>query len=199
MRVNLGNYLLPDDVGNEICFDIGGNLGDFTEKYISKFNKIYIIEPQIILYENIIKRFKKNKNVIPLNFAVWSESNLILELVSHSNLDSGSVGVKSELLNSDWTNEVLNKVSSISLYEIYNIVNDKNIDYIKIDCETSEYNMLINKDLSKLRYIGIELHSQMGIDRYNELINWIKNTHMLIYGDDTYRFNYNQEVLYKIK
>jgi hypothetical protein len=73
------------------------------------------------------------------------------------------------------------------------------IDYIKIDCETSEYSFLMNKNLSKLRYIGVELHHHIGLDRYNELLNWIKKTHDLIHGDDTYMFGYNKEVLFKLK
>ncbi len=199
MRINLGNYSVPSDVENGLCFDIGGNFGDFTGKYYSFFNKIYIIEPQIDLYQHINERFKNISNVIPLNRAAWSLSDIELEMVSHSNTDLGSVGVKSELINKDWTNNLVNKVKSISIEEIYNLVDNKIIDYIKIDCETSEYALLYDKNLSKLRYIGIELHHHIGIDKYHALINWIKMTHELIFGDDSYLSGVNKEVLYKLR
>lgn len=199
MRVNLGNYLVPSETKGGLCFDIGGNFGDFTNKYATHFGEIYIIEPQINLYNNIVDLFKDKPNIKPLNRAVWSESNIELELVHHSNTDLGSVGVKSELLNNDWTNTVVNKIKSISLEEIYKIADDKIIDYFKVDCETSEYSLLLNKDLSKLRYIGVELHSQMGVEKFNILTNWIKNTHDLINGNDNYTNSVNKEVLYKLK
>lgn len=199
MRVNLGNYLVPSETKGGLCFDIGGNFGDFTNKYAAHFGEIYIIEPQINLYNNIVDLFKYKPNIKPLNRAVWSESNIELELVHHSNTDLGSVGVKSELLNNDWTNTVVNKIKSISLEEIYKIADNKIIDYFKVDCETSEYSLLLNKDLSKLRYIGVELHSQMGVEKFNILTNWIKNTHDLINGNDNYTNGVNKEVLYKLK
>jgi hypothetical protein len=120
-------------------------------------------------------------------------------MVSHSNTDLGSVGVKSNLINKDWTNNIVNKVKSISLEEIYGIVNNQIIDYMKIDCETSEYSFLLNKDLSKLKYIGIELHHHIGFNKYDELLNWIKKTHDLIIGDDSFKFESNKEVLFKLK
>ena len=199
MRVNLGNYLVPLEIKGGLCFDIGGNFGDFTNKYVTHFGEIYIIEPQINLYNNIVELFKDKSNIKPLNRAVWSESNIELELVHHSNTDLGSVGVKSELLNNDWTNTVVNKIKSISLEEIYEIAGDKIIDYFKVDCETSEYSLLYNKDLSKLKYIGIELHHHMGNEKYEQLTNWIKKTHELINGDESYNIGINKEVLYKLK
>ena len=35
----------------------------------------------------------------------------------------------------------------------------------------------MNKDLSNIRYIGIELHGQMGMQHWNELGDWISRTH----------------------
>jgi FkbM family methyltransferase len=197
--INLGNYFVPQEVLNGICFDIGSNFGDFTNKYLNKFSKIYFIEPQINLFNKILNRFAKYSHVKGLNKAVWSESDILLDMVSHINTDYGSVGVKSEFLNKDWTNDIVNKVESICIDGIYKINNYKNIDYMKLDCETSEYSFLYNKDLSKIKYIGMELHWQLGIERYEQLINYIKRSHSLIYGDDSFRIESNKEVLYKIR
>lgn len=196
--INLGNYFVPQDIENGICFDIGSNFGDFTNKYLNYFNEIFFIEPQIELFNKVSDRFKNFKHVKGINKAVWSESNISLDMVAHSNTDKGSVGVKSEYVNEDWTNNIVNKIESISLEGIYEINNFKSIDYMKLDCETSEYPFLYNKDLSKIKYIGIELHSQIGSEKYELLTNYIKKTHNLVYGDDSFSMDCNKEVLYKL-
>jgi FkbM family methyltransferase len=196
--MNLGNYDVPNETLNGLCVDVGANLGDFTNKYLNHFKKIFYIEPQIELFKNLEKRFENNSNVVGLNRAVWSESNVDLEMVAHTNTDLGSVGVKGNLINHDWTNNLVNKVQSISLEEIYKMVNYEMISYMKVDCETSEYSFLYGKDLSKINYIGIELHHHIGTERYNQLLIWIKKTHVLINGDDSHTIEKNKEVLFKL-
>jgi FkbM family methyltransferase len=199
MVTNLGNYQVPDETKNGICVDVGSNLGDFTNRYLNHFGKILFIEPQISLFKNIENRFKDNKHVIGLNNAVWEASNIDLELVWHDNSDFGSVGVKGDFINDHWTNKIVNTVKSISFEDLFKELNCEFIDYIKIDCETSEYPFLYGKDLNKIKYIGIELHFQLGENRYNDLLNWIKKTHILVSGNDSYEYNNNKEVLYKLK
>lgn len=197
--MNLGNYMVPDDTANGICVDVGGNFGDFTNKYKNHFSEIHVLEPQIVLFEQIKTRFNDNTNIFVYNNAVWSEPNVTLEMVSHSNTDLGSVGVKNGEINDDWTNDVVNKVVSTDLNNLFVTIKHKDITYLKVDCETSEYKFLYDKDLLMIKYIGIELHHHMGIEKYNQLINWIKKTHNLINGDESYQFGNNKEVLYKLK
>lgn len=197
--MNLGNYIVPEETQNGICFDIGSNFGDFTNRYANYFSKIYFFEPQLELFNNIVERFKEHEHIKGFNKAVWHTSNVELEMVAHTNTDLGSVGVSSDLLNSDWTDNTINSVQSISIEDIYEMADNQMIDYLKIDCETSEYPFLLNKDLTKIKFIGIELHHHIGVEKYNELLNWIKKTHDLIYGDDSYMFGSNKEVLYKLK
>ena len=196
---NLGNYIIPDETINGICVDVGANLGSFTEKYEHHFSKILYIEPQIELFNNLQIRFNGTQKVTGLNKSVWDESDVNLDMVYHSNTDLGSVGVKGDYLNSDWTNNVVNEVKSISLDGILDHLNCDMVDYLKVDCETSEYPFLYEKDLSKIKYIGIELHWHMGEENYNKLIEWIKTTHHLEHGDDTFQQENNKEVLYRLK
>jgi FkbM family methyltransferase len=198
MSINLGNYIVPDEVKNGICIDVGCNLGDFTKKYDGFFNKIYFIEAQTELFLKLKKRFKENNNIVGFNKAVWSESNVKVNLVSHPNNDHGSVAVNGDYLNDDWTNQIVNEIDTISLEDFLILISEKNIDYLKIDCETSEYPFLFGKDLSMFKYIGIEIHPQMGELKYYGLLDWIKQTHVLIYGDDSFNKNHNKELLFKI-
>jgi hypothetical protein len=54
--------------------------------------------------------------------------------------------------------------------------NEDNLDYLKIDCEGGEYDFLMNIDLSNVRYMAIEIHTQLGNDKIKEL-----NNHLLQY------------------
>ena len=197
--MNLGYYIVPNEIKNGICLDIGCNLGDFTDKYKFFFNKIYYIEAQTKLFLNLKKRFISNNNIIGFNNAVWSESNIKVNLVSHFSNDHGSVGVNGEHLNNDWTNDIINEIDTISLEDFLLLIPEKTIDYLKIDCETSEYPFLFGKNLNMFKYIGIEIHPQMGSIKYNDLLNWIKKTHILINGDDSFNKNHNKELLFKLK
>jgi FkbM family methyltransferase len=198
MDINLGNYIVPSDIKNGICIDIGCNLGDFTKKYENFFSKIYYVEAQTDLFLNLKKRFNEKNNVIGFNKAVWSESNIKVDLVLHPNNDHGSVAVNGEFINNDWTKQIVNQIETISLEDFLILISEKFIDYLKIDCETSEYPFLFGKDLSMFKYIGIEIHPQMGELKYNGLLNWIKETHILINGDDLFDEKHNKELLFKI-
>ena len=194
---HIGNYIVPEDTKNGICVDIGANYGNFIEKYNNHFKEIHYVEALKHVYDSINEKFKNHTNVFGNNRAAWSKSNIKLKMVSHINNDAGSAGIQGEFINDDWTNNILNEVLSISIEELVDKLGK--IDYLKIDCETSEYPFLFEKDLNNFKYIAIELHHQMGIVRYNNLIDWIKKTHNLIHGDDTYKFDTNKEVLYMLK
>ena len=199
IEVNLGLYIVPEEIKNGVCIDIGCNLGDFTNKYKNHFKKIVYFEPQKILFDNLQNRFNSDEHISGYNLAVWSESDIELELISHKNNDHGSVAIKSDNINSDWTDNIINKVKTISLENILKLVNCKEIDYLKVDCETSEYPLLLNKDISMFKYIGVELHHQMGVTKFNELLDWIDKTHTLVYGDTTFTIDKNNEVLFKLR
>ena len=196
--MNLGNYVVPMETENGICVDVGCNLGDFTAKHANHFQKIYFVEPQINLFVNLKKRFSNDENIIGLNNAVWSDSGLKVNLVSHPNDDCGSVAVNGDFINSDWTKNIVNEAITISLEDLLNNIPYKIIDYLKIDCETSEYPFIFGKDISMFKYIGIEIHAQLGEIRYVDLLQWIKKTHILINGDDSYNEKYNKELLFKL-
>ena len=73
-----------------------------------------------------------------------------------------------------------------------------NITYCKSDCETSEYHIFLNKDLTGIMYIGMEIHHQMGPQKQAELIKHILTTHDLVYGSHGYT-PFNREILFRRK
>jgi FkbM family methyltransferase len=175
---NLGNYEVPENI-NGICVDIGSNVGNFIKKYHNRFDKIYSYEPNVILYEKL--KLINLDNLIIYNEAV-SDICGITEIVLHTNNESGSSAIKETIekviqLKDDWSNNTINKVSSVDLETVLKRIGDKNIDYLKMDCENSEYLILNKKNLTKIKYIGIEIHNQMGRDKWEELQNWVSITH----------------------
>jgi FkbM family methyltransferase len=174
---NLGNYVVPEDAKG-VCVDIGANIGGFLQQYNNKFDIIYAYEPIKVLYEKILKY--NIKNVIIYNEAV-ADKICETEVVLHFNEESGSSSIKRTvddvIEHKEWTSSVVNKVNTIDIEEVIKRTNSEEIDYMKIDCENSEYLILLKKDLSKIKYIGIEVHHQMGKTKWDELKNWVSKTH----------------------
>jgi len=197
---HLGNYFVPQDIKNGICVDIGGNTGQFSLKYKNFFKQIHIYEPQKECYSIIKKNIDGLKNIVLFDEAVFHTSNQVVELVSHRTFDSGSVAINSDIIKEkEWLNHVVNSCKTISLLEIIERAGGY-VDYMKIDCETSEYNLLIDKDLSHIKYMGIELHWQMGKDNFDRLIKHIlKYFNNKTNADINYPNGYNIEVFFESK
>lgn len=189
---NLGNYTIPEDV-NGVCIDIGANVGNFIKNNYNRFEKIYAYEPIKILYEKI-KSFN-----IP-NAIIYNEAVLDVigetEVILHNNKESGSTCMKKTIDEvveiSDWSNTVINKVNTVNLEEVINRTGSDEINFMKIDCENSEYLILLNKDLTKIKYIAIEIHNQMRKDNWDRLKSWVEITHT---GFPEYDGNHHEVLL----
>lgn len=180
-------YQIPPNDKYDICVDVGGNTGQFALKYNNYFKKIHIYEPQKECYEIIKQNIKGFENIEVFEEAVFHTSNKLVSLMSHFSLDSGSVSVLDDIITvKEWTSDIVNTCKTISLEDIIERAGGY-IDYMKIDCETSEYHLLMDKDLSKIKYMGIELHWQMGQENFDKLVN-----HILKYFTSIYNLNYQQ-------
>jgi FkbM family methyltransferase len=193
---HLGQYTVPNECNKNVCVDVGANTGNFTVSQISVFNVIYFYEPYTPCFDTVTKRVENEKKVLGFNEAVYSEDNLKIPMIAHGNMDAGSNALKTDTINDDWK-YVLDEVTTVSLETILSRAGG-HINYFKIDCETSEYHLLINKDLTPIDYIGIELHWQMGKEKYDYLISHIQKTHTT--NDNIlWEYNTNKEVLFKNK
>lgn len=191
---NLGHYIIPEDCLKNICVDVGANVGDFTISQANIFKTVHFYEPFKPCFDKIQDRIKNLSNVKGFNEAVYKESNLYLPMIAHINYDAGSNALKTDVVNEHWIDE-LDLVTTVSFSDVLQRVKEK-INYLKIDCETSEYYFLINQDLSSVDYIGIELHWQMGEKKYNELVKHIFQTHSST-DDVSFTYDMNKEILFK--
>ena len=191
---NLGSYFIPNECNNLTCVDVGANIGDFTLQNKDKFKKIHFYEPYKPCYDIIQSKIINLDHITGFNEAVYKEDNQKLQMVSHFNKEAGSNALQTEILNDHW-DSTLGEVTTVSLLTILTRIGG-HINYLKCDCETSEYFLLLNQDLSQIDYIGIELHWQMGEERYNELINFILKTHSTDV-DISFSYDTNKEALFK--
>jgi FkbM family methyltransferase len=176
---NIGNYVVPPQTRDGIAVDIGANVGLFSANHSSFFRTIHTYEPITVLAEKI--KVRDIPNITIFNEAVGATTGKA-KMILHRGMDSGSTTTEDCLkdvitvFGDTWSDTVICEVPMIDLETVIDRVGGR-IDYLKMDCETSEYPILMNKDLSNIGYIGIELHGQMGIDHWNELGTWISRTH----------------------
>jgi FkbM family methyltransferase len=196
---NLGGYQVPESVKDGICVDIGSNIGCFFEKFSNIFSKIHFYEPYKDCYAVCLDKSKNHSNIIGFNEAVLDKKRESVEVLHHFNHDAGSNAIKSESINEHWdANDIIGTCPSVDLETVLERVGGK-IDYLKCDCETSEYYVFVGKDLTNIGYIALELHWQMGEQKFFETLNHILKTHNLISGNPFYAIECNHELFFQNK
>ena len=140
---------------SDIVIDVGAHIGLFAlfASQFCKRGKIFCFEPIKENYELLVENINSNKikNIIPFNFAVSKVS--------------GSVKI---FLNEDYsghsmfleTNDFV-IVKSKSLFDIFSENNIQECNFLKLDCEGAEYeiiNSLSSEFLNKIKKLTIEYH-----------------------------------------
>jgi FkbM family methyltransferase len=140
---------------SDVVIDVGAHIGLFAlfASQFCKRGKIFCFEPIKENYELLVENINSNKikNIIPFNLAVSKVS--------------GSVKI---FLNDDYsghsmfleTNDFV-IVKSKSLFDIFSENNIQECDFLKLDCEGAEYeiiNSLTSEFLNKIKKSAIEYH-----------------------------------------
>ena len=192
------SYYVPNYFnGTGICIDIGANVGAFSLVYGKLFNKIFCYEPATYTYEKCLKNLKIFNNVNVFNLAVTNHSNDLVKLKSHK---YGNFSGNASLLNNDEWNDENNYefVKTISFSDVIEQTKIKdNKNYVKIDTEGSEYEILMNADLSMIDFLSAEIHIQLGTEKMNELMSYLLRFFTIIKSRGGNGFHY--EITYKNK
>ena len=160
-------FELHDD---DIILDIGAHIGLFSlfASQFCKNGKIFCFEPIKENYEQLINNIKINdiKNIIPFNYAVSSKTGKIKIY-----LNDDESGHSMFLENSNYV-----EVDSISIIDIFkkNVIDKCN--FLKLDCEGAEYEIvdLLSKNyLQRIEKTVIEYHMA---DTKPELLENLENT-----------------------
>lgn len=152
-------YPIPDFIDREVAVDVGCNLGAFPIVNHHRFNTIYAFEAAYECFEQAFLNLKDYEvsNCFLFNLAVHHSDGLFATIKQHENRDNGS---NSMIEHPDWNTGLHHKIPTISLDSIYELCNIDRINYLKLDCEGAEYELLMNKDVNSIDFMTVELHNQ---------------------------------------
>ena len=134
--------------------DLGACKGEFIYEIEQKFSikKAILVEPNPTNFSFL----KQKENFILINKAAFSRKSETLQF--REDIDSPYNG---SLLFDYFGNYKIHNIESITLKELLTIINEDEVDLLKIDIEGSEYDLLLNadnEDLMRFRQITVEFH-----------------------------------------
>lgn len=140
---------------NDIIIDIGAHIGIFS-LYASQHctnGKIFCYEPSIKNYELLQYNISQNnlKNIFPNNLAVSNSNDNVTLYINHDNT--------AHSIHDPTSNSI--QVKSSTLQNIFDLNKLDVCNYLKLDCEGAEYEIiesLPNKYFKKIKQIYIEYH-----------------------------------------
>lgn len=195
------SYPIPTDA--KICLDVGCNVGGFVTAWKDHIEKFYCVDAGSSNVSEIKHNTKDFENEITIiHKAVHSNSNEKLSLRPYLGdnqkpVNSGSYGTTEFVYdnnNHGWrtdTSADFEVVDTISLEDLLTDakkqMNVSEIDLMKVDIEGAEYDFLMNKDLSSVKYIVMEFHNFLskmeseidGKNRSEVLHDYISKTHIM--------------------
>ena len=191
---------LVDIDASEVVIDAGCNVGGFSKAWNYRFHNILAIDASSY---NIEHYKNKHTNKV-LHKAIYSKDGEIVKLkkymVDGDDTNSGNFSITGFVYSHNkhgWGGDEYEEVETISLETILEMVGGS-IGLLKIDVEGAEVDALLNKDLSKIKYITGEFHNFLGKEIQTKLFNWIENTHTELYSQGDGISSHYQK-LWKIK
>ncbi len=155
---NYFKYTTPKKT--DIVIDIGAHIGLFTLLAASKGSKVFSFEPDPSNFEHLLDHLKVNKNLSKLvkakNYAIWKKKGSIVfyrytSSVSHSIITRPDKSLADKI-----------KVKTITLNDVISDNNINKIDFLKIDCEGAEYDVLSSlhdENWPLIKHIVMEVHN----------------------------------------
>jgi FkbM family methyltransferase len=146
-EILVDEYYKPKYKENNICVDIGANIG-IASLYLSQFCKtIYSIEPSPETYKALVLNVK-NKNIKTFNHAIYTNINAIKLMgykneppqTSHANIYLNEVETQ--------TSEIIVPCKTLGSFMEENKI--EKIDLLKIDVEGSEYEIFCDETFKEV-------------------------------------------------
>lgn len=162
-------HLPPKEISlsnNSIILDLGSNIG-LTIYHLKQLYPKAVIFGYEMNTENYLLAKRNTKafaNVHVYNQAVWTE-NKIVEYNPNSDYDAYSISHQKN-------NEQNIKIQALTIMDIIKQHKLKKIDYLKMDIEGAEKEILNNQDLSWLQFVN-SMNIEMHIDEGETLLSYI--------------------------
>jgi len=153
-----------------LVLDVGGYVGNFSDKINTLYNpKLIILEP-VKKYFNVLKRKYSNcENIILYNYGLSNKNSLQKIYIS---ADGTSLIKKSDI------SEKIKLMNAASFFKKY-----RHIDLLSINIEGAEYDVL-NRiietgNIKKIKYLQIQFHSFVpnAINKRKDIVKNISKTH----------------------
>ena len=172
-----GGYTIPPHIGGDIAIDLGSNIGLFSIENHKKFKDIFAIEANYWNFLTTIHNLSQAKiaNVKCFNMAAAKETGKVVKMYQNG-YDSVSSTTSAEMigaLGKEEADEYYHNVFSISLEGMFDYFALNYVNFMKIDIEGAEYDFLLDKDLSMIHSLAIEIHGTFGQEKKNQLMNHI--------------------------
>ncbi len=170
-----GGYTIPEEIERGIAVDLGSNIGLFSLENHENFKEIFTVEASywnFISGLDNIRRCKIN-NVKCFNLAAGKSTGEVIKIYQNG-YNSVSATTSADMLkinNKDEGSEPYHNVLSISLEGMFDFFGLNYVDFMKIDIEGAEYDFLLDKDLSNIASMGIEIHGTFGEEKKTLLKN----------------------------
>lgn len=199
------NLFIELDLQNQMCFDVGANIGKKSEKFLSYGASVVCIEPQKYCVSMLKSRFEKDGRVQIVNCALGSKKDFGSIFISEEHtLSTMSLDFITETSKERFTNTVWKGEETVEILTLDSIIEIHGLPkYCKIDAEGYEVEIL--KGLSRpIKFISVEfvpelkgktfeamsLIDKLGDYKYNyingeseffEFENWIDKKEMIGY------------------
>jgi FkbM family methyltransferase len=142
----------------DVVLDIGANKGFFTLNSLQKgASKVYSVEPVNHSYEQIKKLLTDFPNVNPINKAIGETNGTISMFIDSDASATNCVTTYGDMFGRE-SNKV--DVESININTLIEQI-DSRINYMKVDCEGSEFELfktITEQNLKNINKLVIETH-----------------------------------------
>jgi len=141
---------------DSLVVDIGANVGVFS-LFAARFARVvYALEPASSNYSRLVPNTSRVHNIVPLKCACAAYDG-------SGSLDVSGIPVTFSLLTSSSaaTQESIDVISLATLFERYTI---DRCDFLKLDCEGAEFEIILQADpsvLNRVRTIVMEYHDHL--------------------------------------
>ncbi|WP_418637568.1 FkbM family methyltransferase [Winogradskyella sp.] len=161
----------------DVVFDIGANVGVFSiYASLIKGTKVYAFEPHPKNFKVLLNNVNQNKitNIECFEFALGidSEDRILIE----GNIAGGhKLSNENELASSEGSL----KVKSVTLSKMTEKLNIDRIDFVKLDCEGAEGEIIksLGQDgLKKINKMAIEFHDNHSILSHEEILKELQDS-----------------------
>jgi FkbM family methyltransferase len=154
------NYRIPADLRGKTVIDIGAHIGGTTLRCAKMGAVVYAFEPQPdnldILKQNIkLNGFESSVHCYP--HAIGYPAGIRKLFLHPSNYGAFSFNNQ----NTDLMSSEYNEVEVITLEECFKKFNIASCEFLKMDCERAEYDIILNTPaeiFAKIKWMTIELH-----------------------------------------